>query len=157
MKMEGPNDRANQILFAIAKPKVLIFGAALAQFFWMLALVVRYELEFPVPADHWNPVRVMWEPSLVLLASLMLLISGVWKYAIAIASSAWVIYQLLYLGLVGISAAQDVPLFSLDVPSRWLSSMYEAQPQYILQVALSAIITAYAAFLILRRSSGKLA
>src|SRR5437588_2906332 len=101
-------NQANRILAAIAKPKALIFGVALAQFVWMLAFVVRYEIEFPVPAEHWNPVRVMWEPALVLLASLMLLIGGVWKYALSIVSSAWVIYQLWYLGLVSVSAAHDI-------------------------------------------------
>jgi hypothetical protein len=150
-------NQAKRVFFAIAKPKAFLFGVAVAQFVWMLAFVVRYELEFPVPAEHWNPVRVMWEPALVLLAALMLLIGGVWKYVLSIVSSAWVIYQLWYLGLVSVSAAHDIPLFSLEVPRRWLGMMYVAQPQYILQIILSAIIGLYAGFLLLRRSSGKLA
>ncbi len=157
MKMESPNNRACRTLFALAKPKAVIFGVALAQFVWMLACVVRYELEFRVPADHWNPVRVMWEPSLVLSASLLLLLGGVWKYALSIVSSAWIIYQLWYLGLLAVSAAFDLPVSSLEALRKWLSMMYASQPQYILQVILSAIIMVYALLLLLRRSSRTLA
>ena len=155
--MEGPSNRANRILLGIAKRKALIFGVALAQFVWMLAFVVRYARELPVSSDHWNPGREMWEPFLVLLASLMLLIGGAWKYAISIVSSAWIIYQLGYLGLVSVSAAHDIPLFSLEVPRRLLSMMYAGQPQFILQIVLSAIIMLYAALLLLRRPQGRLA
>lgn len=155
--MEERANRAKQLLRILADPKAIIFGVAFVQFVCMLAFVVRYEIEFPVPADHWNPVRVMQEPLLVLFASLMLLIGGAWKYLLAIVSSARVIYQLWYLGLVGVSAAHDLPLFSLEVPRRWLGMMYEAQPQYILQIVLSTIIMMSAAFFLLRRSSGRLA
>jgi len=155
--MEGPNNRAIRLFLSLANTKAIIFGVALAQFVWMLAFVVRYELEFPVPADHWNPVRVMWEPSLVLLASLLLLLGGAWKYALSIVLSAWVIYQLWYLGLVAASAALDNPVLSFEVLSKWLSMMYASQPQYILQVILSAIIMMSALSLLMRRSSGKLA
>ncbi len=155
--MEERANRAKHLFRILTDPKAIIFGVALAQFVWMLVFVVRHGIEFPIPADHWNPVRVMHEPFLVLFASLMLLIGGVWKYLLAIVSSAWVIYQLCYLGLVGVSASHDLPLFSLEVPRRWLSMIYEAQPQYILQIALSTIVIMCAAFFLLRRSSGKLA
>jgi hypothetical protein len=150
-------NRANRILFALARPKALILGVAVAQFVWMLAFVVRYELEFTVPSDHWDPVRVMWEPSLVLMASLMLLIGGAWKYALSLACSAWVIYQLWYRGLVAVSAAHDIPLFSLEVQKRWVFMMYAGQPQYILQITLSAIILLYAVFLLWPRPPARLA
>ena len=155
--MEERANQAKHLFRILAEPKAIIIGVALVQFISMLVYVVRYEIEFPVPADHWNPVKVMHEPFLVLPASSVLWMGGTWKYLLAIVSSAWVIYQLWYLGLVGVSAAHDLPMFSLEVPRRWLGMMYVAQPQYILQIALSAIILMYAAFLLLRRTSRRLA
>ncbi len=154
--MKERTTRTKQLFCTLAEPRAIIFGVALVQFASMLFYVVRHELEFPVSSDHWNPGRVMHEPLLVLFASLMLLIGGTWKYLLAIVSSAWVIYQLWYLGLIGVSAAHGLRLFSLEAPRRWLGMMYEAQPQYILQIALSAIIVMYAAFLLMRRSSRRL-
>lgn len=155
MKMEGRISRVKQFIQIFAQPKAIIFCVALAQFISMVVYVVRYGIEFPLSTEGWNPIRIMWEPSLVLFASLMLLIGGTWKYLLAFVSGACVIYQLGYLGLVSVSAAFDLSLLSGETWRRYMSMIYIGQPQYFVQITVSAVIMIYAAALLTSRTTQK--
>lgn len=141
--MKDQIKQAKQSAHVLLEAKAIIFGFAILHFLVMLVYVLRYEQEFPIPSDHWNPVRVIQEPILLLFASFVLFLRKPWSYLLAIVACGRVIYVLGYLGLVAISAAHDKSIFSLYTLEAFWRLTYESQPQYILEVALAAVIIIY--------------
>ena len=76
----------------------------------------------------------------MLVASLGLLLNGWWGLVVALTLSGRVIYVLVFGALLSVSYAHDVPMFSRFALRNWWWGMYEAQPQYIIQIALAAAI-----------------
>jgi uncharacterized membrane protein len=141
--MKRRNNKGNVFLNSQITPKVIIFGFALLNFLTVLIYVVRYQQEFAIVSDHWNPVKVMYEPALLLLAAALLLPEKLWGYLISIVATARVVYVLGYLGLFATSAAHDHSILSSYVLKRWFVVTYESQPQYLLELLLAGVIAGY--------------
>ncbi len=145
--MEDLSSQGKIFFNRLLDPKAIIFGFAVLQFLIVLMYVIRYQQEFSVVTTHWNPVRVMFEPVLLLLAAGALLPDKLWGYLIAIVASGRVIYVVGYLGLFAISAAHVHPLFSWYVLRTWLVVTYQSQPQYLIELILAALIAGYSIML----------
>lgn len=148
--MEDQISQAKQFLNWLLDPKAMIFGFTILHFLAVLLYVVRHEQEFSGSSEHWDPIRTMHEPLLLILASFALLIGRLWSYLLATVVSGYVIYALGYLGLIAVSAAHDQPMLSWYVLKTWLMLTYKSQPQYILELVLAAVIITYAMTLCLR-------
>ena len=129
-------------LFFFLEPKALILSFSIFNIFWM----------------DWRDSQVNWHflnyhgyyadthRALILVnASFGLLFVRWWTRLIAAVLSGWVLYVLIFRALLGISNAHDVPMFSQFAFRNWWLSMYEAQPQYIIHIALAVVIFVYAA------------
>lgn len=145
--METPKSHGWPLLNRFLDPRSIIFGFAILHFLTMLTYLMRYQDKFSVVSTHWNPVRFMYEPVLLLLAAAGLLSHKMWGYMLAIVAGGSVIYRLLDLGLLATSAAQDRPIFSWYVLRTWLSITYASQPQYLLEVLFAGVVIVYAASL----------
>jgi hypothetical protein len=152
------NSQIKSTLTFLLRPKAIIFGIALLNFMLSLMYVRQVESDiqarvkegiWPYPA-HWNPVAVMHEPSLLLVASISLLIGRWWGYLLAILASGLVIYTLGYSSWTAVSNAHGVPMFSWQALEKLWYVIYEPRPQYLFEVALAAIVFTYAIFLLSR-------
>lgn len=145
--MEKQQSQGRLFLKRLIDPKAIIFGFAILHFLAALMYLIGYQERFPGVSTHWSPVKLMFEPVLLLLAAASLLTGKGWGYLIAIVASGRVIYALGYLGLIAISVAHDHPLVSWYVLRTWLAITYAAQPQYLLELAIAAAIVVYASVL----------
>jgi hypothetical protein len=149
--MEKEGSRVTYFLRSLVHAKAIIFGVAVLNFLAVVTQLVQYKRQFPVPSDHWNPAAIMQEPFLLLLASALLFVSKGWGYLLALALSGRVIYVLGYLGLVAIAGGYDYRLLNWQVLKTWLVFTYQAQPQYLLELAIAATILTYVLILYSRR------
>ena len=149
--MKRETSRVTYFLRSLVDAKAIIFGVAVLNCLAILTHLTQYKRQFPVPSDHWNPARIMHEPFLLLLASALLLTRKWWGYLLAIVVSVRVIYVLGYLGLVSIAGGYDYRLLNWRVLKSWLVITYEAQPQYLLELAIAATILTYISILYSRR------
>lgn len=149
--MERGTSRVTYFLRSLVDAKAIIFGVAVLNYLAVLTQLIQYKRQFPVPSDHWNPAAIMHEPFLLLLASALLFTSKGWGYLLAVVVSGRVIYVLGYLGLVSTAGGYDYRLLNWRVLTTWLTITYEAQPQYLLELALATIILVYASVLYSRR------
>lgn len=143
--------RVKYFLSSLVDLNAIIFGVAILNFLAVLTQLIQYKRQFPVPSDHWNPAVIMQVPFLLLLASALLFTSNGWGYLLAMVVSGRVIYVLGYLGLVSIAGGHDYRLLNWHVLKTWLAITYEAQPQYLLELAIAATILAYVSILYSRR------
>lgn len=148
--MKDQISQARQFLNWLLDPKAMVFGCTILHFLTMLLFAVRHEQEFSGISEHWNPVRIMHEPLLLLFASFALLVGRLWSYLLATVVSGYVIYALGCLELIAVSAAHEQPIFSWYVLKNWFVLTYTSQPQYILELALAAVIMTYAMIVCLR-------
>lgn len=149
--METEKSRVKYFLSSLVDVKAIIFGVAVLNFLAVLTQLTQYKRQFLVPSDHWNPAVIMHESFLLLLASALLFTSRGWGYLLAMVVSGRVIYVLGYLGLVSIAGGYDYRLLNWQVLKTWLVVTYEAQPQYLLELAIAATILAYVSILYSRR------
>lgn len=146
------NQYSTRLLNRILDVKTILFGFTILHVMAMVMYIVHYEQEFSRVSDHWNPLRLMQEPVLLLLGAAALLVSKRWSYLVAIVTSGRVIYVLGYLGLVATSSAHDRSILSWYVVRAWGVIMLKAQPQYIVELVLATVIGTYAVILLLRSS-----
>jgi hypothetical protein len=144
--------------------KAIIFGLVLLHVMAMQVYVMRTEQRLSALehqgfalSDHWNPMGIMVEPLVLLVASLGLVINRSWSYTVALMASGTIIHWLGYGGLRGVSSAHDLPLLSFEVCKRWFLMTYAAQPQYLYELGLSAIIMMYSTVVLWRSLSRRLA
>ena len=144
--MEKETSRVTYFLRSLVDAKAIIVGVAVLNCLVVLTQLIQYKRQFPVPSDHWNPAAIMHEPLLLVLASALLFTRKGWGYLLAMVVSGRVIYVLGYLGLVSIAGGSDYRLLK-----EWLVFTYEAQPQYLLELAVAATILIYVSILYSRR------
>jgi hypothetical protein len=126
--------------------KAVVFGFTIFNFVWMWVRESRIEWQWLDYPYFENTQRVF----LLLLASLGLLLNRWWSLLVTMVLSGRVIYVLVFQALLSVSYAHDVPMFSrFAFRNVWLS-MYDAQPQYIIQIALAAVIFTYSAALLIK-------
>lgn len=149
--METVTGRVIHFLRSLVDTKAIIFGFAVLNCLAILTHLIQYKRQFPDPSDHWNPAAIMLEPFLLLLASALLFSSKGWGYLLATVVSGRVIYVLGYLGLVSTAGGYGYRLFNWQVLKTWLTITYEAQPQYLLELAIAVTILTYVSILYSRR------
>ena len=154
--MEKETNRVPSSLRSLVDAKAIIFGVAVLNCLAVLTQLIQYERQFPVPADHWDPSVVMHEPFLLLLASALLFTSKGWGYLLAVVFSGRVIYVLGYLDLVSIAGGYDYRLLNWQTLRMWLAITYQAQPQYLLEIAIAVTMLTYVSVLYSRRISADL-
>jgi hypothetical protein len=126
--------------------KAVVFGFTLFNFVWMWVRESRIEWQWLDYPYFENTQRVF----LLLLASLGLLLNRWWSLLVTMVLSGGVIYVLVFRALLSVSYAHDVPMFSRFALSNWWWIMYEAQPQYIIQIALAVAIFTYSVALLIK-------
>ena len=145
--------RVKTALLSLLKFRAIILGIALLNFMLSLMYMRQVELEsqarmregiWPYP-HHWNALAVMREPSLLLVASVFLLLGRWWSNLLAILASGRVIYTHGYSSWVAVSAAHDVPMFRRQALEKLWHVVYEPRLQYFFEFALSAVVFIYAA------------
>lgn len=132
-------------LRSVAKPPAILFGVALLHFVVTYVWVIRWRQEFgggPY-ASGWDAGVLLTEPFLLLFSSGMLLVSAWWCRLLSLAVSLWLLYFLGFGGLLAVSNAHDLPLFSAEVARRWLYSTWLMQSQVFVQLALACAINVY--------------
>lgn len=149
--MVSHSNQSKLFINRLLDPQAMIFGFAVLVFLTTLMYAIQYERDFSVVSDHWNGVRLMSEPLLLLLAAGALLFDKLWGDLLAIVVTGRVIYVLSYLGLVATSAAHEHSMFSWYVLRTWFVSTYAAQPQYLVELALAVVILGYGAIRCSRR------
>jgi hypothetical protein len=127
--------------------KAVLFGFTLFNFVWMWMRESQIEWQF---TDYHGYFENTHRVFLLLLASFGLLLNRWWGLLVAVVLSGRVIYVLVFRALLSISYAHDVPMFSRFALRNWWWIMYEAQPQYITQIALAAVIFTYSAALLIK-------
>lgn len=149
--------KRRQVLTQFLKPKLVIFAASVINLLWHLRWVWRVELEIRAatesghfPWGHWNPVAVMFEPVLLLVAALGLLFNRWWTVMIAMLASGRVIYRVGYLPFSGVHYAHGDPMFSWGALQKVWSLVYTPQPQYLFESLLGIVIFIYAVVVFLR-------
>ena len=93
--------------------------------------------------EHWNPVGVVWEPILLLVCVVGLLVNRWWSLLLSLVISARVVYLSGYLPWLSINHAHDAPMFSLQAMEKWWFVVYQLQPQYLIEVIVGGIIFIY--------------
>jgi hypothetical protein len=131
--------------------RAFIFGAALLHLVHTILWVSRWSQKFGAQSGDFYPDVFLVVPSLLVLASALLLPGRRWGYLPALAISGWLLYSLGYGGLLSVSAAHDKPFFSFYVPRVWFMQTYAAQPQELLELSLALVIICYVAFALAHR------
>src|SRR5947209_4132779 len=108
-----------RVVYRRLDARTLVVGLALLHFVAEMVSVIRFERESAFIPDHWNPVTIMPSPFLLLLGSVFLLLDRSWSYVLAILLAGNIVYSNIYRGLVGISYAHGVPVFSLRAARIW--------------------------------------
>ncbi len=141
----------------ILNPKAVLFGICVLNFLLSLMYVRKVELEakaaiaagFWGHTEHWDPVAVMWEPFLLLLAAVGLLANRWWSLLLSLVAATRVVYLLGYLPLRAIHNAHDVPMFSWRA-IEMLWTVYQYQPRYLFEVIVGGVIAIYSGLLLIR-------
>ena len=138
--------RIETLLASFIEPKAIFSGVALLNFMLCLMYVRKVESEFRAMekewgqytySEHWNPTAVMYEPVLLLIASLSLLLGRWWSYLLAMLASGRVIYTLGYSSWTAVLNALDVPMFSWQALEKLWYVIYEPRPQYLFEAVLT--------------------
>src|SRR5262245_26607979 len=119
-------------------PKAILFGICVLNLLVSLMFVRRVELEreaaraagYWAYSDHWNPLAVMWEPLLLIVAVVGLIVNRRWSLLLALLASGRVVYLLGYLSWRAIHFAHDVPMFSWQAVEKLWWEIYQPRPQY---------------------------
>jgi hypothetical protein len=150
--------KLSKVLAHFLQTKSIIFLGSVINLLWHLMWVRRVALEtqarmasshWPYSA-HWNPVAVMFEPSLLLAGGIGLLVNRWWSVWLALLASGRVMYSLGYLPLRAIHFAHDIPILSWHAWEQVWHSVYSAQPQYLFEVGLGVVIFIHAAWGLMR-------
>jgi hypothetical protein len=140
-------DQLERFLAFLLAPKAMLFGFAIFTFVWMWVRESRIEWQFIDYHGYFeNTDRVF----LLMIASLGLLLNRWWGWLVAMVLSGRVIYVLVFRALLSASYAHEVPMVSRLALKNWWWIMYEAQPQYIIQIALAVVIFTYSASLLIK-------
>jgi hypothetical protein len=126
--------------------RVLVVGLSIVHLVWMCLRDTRRQWEF---INYHGYFENTYRAIHLLVASLGLLLNKWWSLLVAIVVTAWVLYVLVVRALF--SYNDNSYFVSRTAFGNWWRIMYEAQPQYIAQIALAIFIFLYSAVLLVER------
>lgn len=143
---------ATQPVQRFLNPRAILFGICILNLLISLMFIRRVELQAQAAraagqwsySEHWNPLAVMWEPLLLFIAVVALIVNRWWSLLLALLVSGRVFYLLGYLSWRAIHFAHDVPMFSWQAIEKLWSVVYQPNPQYLIELVLSGLIFLYA-------------
>ena len=123
--------------------RAMIFGVALVFLVHAHVALDRWYRAFGDGPLDFDPNYVLYDPHILLLASVLLLIGRWWSETIALVIITRLVYFLGYSSILSLSYASDESSLGLAMP-RWLVMKYLYQPQELLHLALGLVILVYA-------------
>jgi hypothetical protein len=129
------------------RPESILFGVMVCYFVIELIFVISFSQDNVFASSTgWNPFVAMTPPFLLLIASVLLLVNQSWSSVFAFLLGGTIVYSNVYIGLLGISHAHGIGLFSVDALRIWVVTMSGRQitnTAFGLTVLILSVVSLY--------------